>query len=288
MRSDFVILYYGREGSSPIIDGLSRHPDIYVPVFEHLDDYCYPTLPALENRPVDTVLKALFSRSQTGWLTSVIEGFSPHRFRTAKSIGLKWRPWGDLQQVSRVFGSNNVTLYILLRKHEWQRRMSIYFTNNVLSGQLGFEKDAAGNVHPQFAMKEFSDEKYEKYIQTMGRLNFDLDPEHLADMIFDSIHLKQQLLSQVRQLAESGTNVVVVYYEDFVYRKREFFEQWLSRISLPFSPKVLISGIRKSTPDFRTVVHNCKDLLASKPVQNAMQEWRNLLATIERFANEHR
>ena len=287
MRNDFVILYYGREGSSPIIDGLSRHPDIYVPVFEHLDDFNYPTLSGDDDFPVHTVFDALFSRTQSDWLSSIVEGFVPGKFETAKSIGLKWRPWGDLQQISKVFGRNRVSLFILLRKHEWKRRMSIYFTNKVLSGQLGFEKDAAGNVHPQFILKELSEARYQEYIKMMGQLEFELEPEQLAEMIVDSINVKRRLLSEIKEIVHPKTRLTVVYYEDFVYRKREFFERFLSRISLPFSPQVLVSSFRKSTPDFETVVRDYDQLLASRPVRNAMQRWASLIATIERFAQEH-
>jgi hypothetical protein len=46
MGKSFVVFYTAREGSSAIIDGLSHHPDISVPVFEDLDQYRFSKNPS--------------------------------------------------------------------------------------------------------------------------------------------------------------------------------------------------------------------------------------------------
>jgi len=284
MRSDFIILYHGREGSSPIIDSLSRHRSIYVPVFEDLDEANYLATSGRDRCSLTRVFTALFSRNGSKFLSGQLPDFSPEQCAVANAVGFKWRLWGDAGALSQVFEEGVVTLFVLLRRREVDRSFSEYFTNQVLDGRLGFEKDQAGNIHPQFRLAGASPEQYQEYIDRMRQLRFEIEPQRIANMLKTSVRRKREFLTRLSDYVRVGTEVRILYYEDFVANRRRFFADFLSILDLPFDDAVLDSRGRKASPDFREVVENYDQVLESEAVVRAGRDWGAVMGEFHQFA----
>ena len=87
---NFVLIYSGRCGSSPIINILARQPGLCVPVFENLDHrFIGPERAACIPEILDEVFR-------TGALAGARLPEHLPRFpagETPRSIGFKWRPF---------------------------------------------------------------------------------------------------------------------------------------------------------------------------------------------------
>ena len=142
---NFVIIYSGRTGSSPVVNILARQPGICVPVFENLDRRF---ICAGRTGKLPGILDRVLA-------TGALEGaeLPPHlpRFpagETPASVGFKWRPFGNWAKICEVFLRHRVTLFVLTRRDLVELASSLYITShgNALQSEVRIDK------HPQFGL----------------------------------------------------------------------------------------------------------------------------------------
>lgn len=224
---NFVIIYSGRTGSSPIVNILARQPGICVPVFENLDRRFVGTgrtgeLPGI----LDRVLA-----------TGTLEGadLPPHlpRFpagETPASIGFKWRPFGNWARTCEVFLRHRVTLFVLTRRDFVELASSLYITShgNALQSEVKI------NQHPQFGLAIGARAEVERAaIERLQTLSFPVRPRLLYRVMRHQADMQARLLDLATVAQRQGMPVRSIFYEDFVADKPGFIRHLLDELGLP-------------------------------------------------------
>lgn len=238
---NFVIIYSGRTGSSPIVNILARQPGICVPVFENLDARFIGRERAAE---VPAILDGVFA---TGRLEEATLPEHLPRFpedETPLSVGFKWRPWGgNWDGVWEVFRRHRVTLFVLSRRDFVELTSSLYITahGNALQSEINISK------HPQFglALKE-REAKERAEIERLQTMTFPVRPELLRRGMQHQARALARLLELARLAHGAGVPVRTLHYEDFVADNAGFIRGMLDEIGyVPERPLDLTSSFEK-------------------------------------------
>jgi hypothetical protein len=226
MRNNFVILYTSREGSTAIIDALSKHRDVSVPIFEEMDGYWAEKI-NFKGRPSDE-LGYIFAnndfrlKGQDAFRKYVCD----KRGSDVKSVGLKWRYWGKFSDTVRIFIRHNVRVYILYRRDPLELCASYYFS------RMFSRRHNTEAVHNQFIYSQMNEQEKAAYRGQLEESIVDLEPMHfLALLGWRILRAGRNRMLGVR-FKWSGIPVRHIYYEDFLEDPRAFLEAMLADLAL--------------------------------------------------------
>lgn len=223
MARNFVIFYTSREGSSIIIDGLSRHPDISVPVFEELDRHWIKKFYSnfVVHEEIEQTLRTNTFDHGDDWGFQRFVGCNK-RGQDVKKIGFKWRPHGNLFKIRNVLKRNDVEVLLLYRRDFLELMCSLAISEDM--------KSELGRFHGQFQysrMSEAEKVEFELRVNQVIRVNL---------MWFSLTSVKRALSAlRLRLLAafcSPGTPVKILEYEAFLDKPEQFYRDLLQHFDL--------------------------------------------------------
>lgn len=222
---NFVIIYSGRTGSSPVVNILARQPGVCVPVFEELDHRFIGKARAGE---IDTILDAVFT---TGELAGASIREHLPRFpagETPLSIGFKWRPYGDWKKVCAVFRRHDVMIFVFSRRDLIEVSSSLYITSH--GNKL--QKEVEIPAHPQFELVRGIEASRDK-VAKLQALTFPVRPRLYHRTMRQQVRARADLVQLAREAHGYGVPVRSLYYEDFVADNAGFIKAMLGEIGVP-------------------------------------------------------
>ena len=120
MRHNFVILFTGHEGSSPLVSMLRKHPQIAMPVFEDLD---LPNFSQhFERGRVADVIEHYLSTGSYPTDIAAVNARDPDSPGPQRSIGFKWRGF-SAPGVVEVLLRTNAVVFMLMRTNVLRRAL---------------------------------------------------------------------------------------------------------------------------------------------------------------------
>jgi hypothetical protein len=222
---NFVIIYSGRTGSSPIVNILARQPGICVPVFENLDHrFIGPERAAR----IPEILEAVFANGRLDGaelpehLPRFPDGAQP------RSIGFKWRPYGDWEKICAVFRRHDVVLFVLSRRDFVELAASLYITahGNKLQDEISLPQ------HPQFGLLDDRAADTREALERLQNMTFPVRPRLMARVMRQQARVRGELLELARAAHGHGVPVRTLYYEDFTADNAGFIRGMLAELGL--------------------------------------------------------
>lgn len=228
---NFVIIYSGRTGSSPIVNILARQPGVCVPVFENLDRRFIGEARAGE---IPGILDQVLA---TGTLEGVLDETTlpEHMPRfpageTPQSIGFKWRPFGDWAKTCEVLRARDVTLFVLTRRDFVELASSLYITSHGNS----LQSEVKINKHPQFGLAIGARAAVEREaIERLQTMTFPVRPRLLYRVMHHQANMRSRLLDLATEAHRHGVRVRSILYEDFTADNAGFIRGMLGELGLP-------------------------------------------------------
>lgn len=221
MAKNFVILFHAREGSTAIVDALSRHPMISVPILEELDRFWIKKFYQDRNLNLPAVMHKLFSENRFelgddwGFKNFISED---KRGRDMPSVGFKWRPHGPLNAIARTFVENDVAVFLLTRRELPELAASL-----AISAKAAQEKDTVGAGHAQFVFSQMSPDEQASYRAKLERTTYQIKPFALQHIMARRCYHAFRLRNVAQRFARHGVPVHSLYYEDFAQNPDQFF-----------------------------------------------------------------
>lgn len=238
MATNFVILYTAREGSTAIVDALSRHPEISVPILEELDRFWISKF--YGSVDLGRVMGRIFRENtfdlgdDWGFRKFISEN---KRDRPVACVGFKWRPHGKTREMRRIFREHSVTVFFLCRRDLDELAASLFFSQTVAA------RGRARSSHAQFEYSTLSEDERAIY-----RKAFESEPVTLNPLKIWLIMLKRTLKAGylrylVRDFRRSGIRARIIHYEDFLATPDRFFDDVLGAVGVARVPaQTLLTG----------------------------------------------
>ncbi|MEM6932641.1 MAG: hypothetical protein AAF526_03555 [Pseudomonadota bacterium] len=238
MARNFVILFAAREGSSAIVDSLSRHPEISVPIFEELDRFWvkkfYPDLDVTAE--IASIFASnSFSREEDYGFRSFVS--SDKRGQAVASIGFKWRPHGAPGQISQVFLEHDVRVFLLCRRDINELVASLLVSRETTG------KQTDGNFHGQFQFSRMTAEEQAAYRSEVENQKIKLNTFKAFDLLLRRFFHAVRLRVWIWRLQRNGLQCHALSYEDFRDKPAEFFEGVFRELGVRVvPPESLVEG----------------------------------------------
>jgi hypothetical protein len=226
MSRRFIIVYRGREGSSPIVNYLKLHPDIIVPVFEeldanHLQSFCGG----------DKIAGLVGLTLRCGNYKLAREIFENPSLeapeRAAKAVGFKWRAWGDTDPLVETCVREEVTAFHLFRANLLDLALSLHFTHIVVpevERTRGINLQGGGNL--QFKLLPMTEEQREELRNRLASIHFSIDLEQFVARVRSLYEDKRRIQEKyITPMRRAGVRVYALRYEDFVQDEAAFLER---------------------------------------------------------------
>ncbi len=223
--ANFIIIYSGREGSSAIVSMLSAQKSVHVPLFEELD--AYNRRRSANDVPLPQLFDSVFKSGAFGTAPPSSVLF-PAVYTPGDSIGFKNRLRHPPDEIAPVLIENNVKVFVLSRRDFAELVASSYFN--------AFRPKNAGNVegsHPQFQLIEVSGEERDALRSRIGSIRLLANFRELVKIAVKKVETRERFSAYARKLADSGVDVVPIYYEDFVTARVKFIRAFLGELGLP-------------------------------------------------------
>lgn len=222
-----------------MIDWLDSHPDVVVPFFEGLDWY-NEDIQSYE--PIERLADLVYrlgdfdAAKESFDLPTAGSGVTPKD----KSIGFKWRVWGDPEAIAAVAARRRVKVFHLFRENLLEMAVSYYFSDIVIPR---WEKehgiDLGGGGHFQFVLAEKHEIEQARYLEIRSRIRFHVFPDAFMQIISDIIAAKISAYDNYcAAFARHGVPVFSVRYEDFVEDQDRFFRRICAELGLDFDRRV--------------------------------------------------
>ena len=219
MAKNFVILYHAREGSTAIVDALSRHPDISIPISEELDLYWIKEFYNNIDFNLENTMDTVFAENQFylgddwGFKNFISDN---KRGQNVASIGFKWRPHGKIKPIADVFLKHNVLVFLLSRRDILELTASLAISRYA-------KNDEPGSGHSQFKFAQFSDRERKEYREALEQRSFPVPRRTLYDIMARRCIHAARLKRIARRFAAHGVPVRSLFYEDFRDNPEQFF-----------------------------------------------------------------
>ena len=276
MGSNFILYYAGREGSSPIIDGLASHPNVSVTVFEHLEKRNMEQF--FTPNSVGNLLSSYFSGHVSSSGSRVSLDISP---KTNNDVvyGLKFRPWGNKAVIIKSLLKHKAVILSLMRRDIVNHALSIYYTSVVLP-KLNDDELSAYAGHPQFKLLRMSSEERDATRKALKGISFNVDAEKFIEIMTNIGNRRlENHEDYVAPAAKRGVKVKRIYYEDFCSHPENFFRDLLTNIGLDYSDKVLSTKYTKvNSTDMRMQVSNIQEIESHPEVREYARNWNKFLS----------
>lgn len=287
---NFLFLFAGREGSSPIIDWLGNHPDVIVPLFEDLDWY---NEDIRRYQPIHRLADLVY---RYGDWAAAKESFAttaglPAPSHVDKSIGFKWRIWADPTSIAAVLARHRVKVFHLFRENVLELAVSSYFSNVVIP-QLEKEQglDLGGGGHFQFALAAMDQQQQARYLARRSQIRFSVPPDVLTRIITDIKDTKQMVHDNYcAVLRAHSVPVFSLRYEDFVSDQERFFRAVCGELDMDCCHRHSYKPyFRKATCELLSQVVNLEQIAALPAVRSAMIAIRTLIYQRHQYLFETR
>ena len=231
MSRNFLLIYTGREGSSGIVNLLSQHPNVVVPLFEGLDPY---------NEDVSKegfdVVRELDSIFDTGMFSGTpakpgeiayksIDDVDPNQV----SVGFKWRFWGNRDQVADVLKKHNVIVFFLFRRDFLELVSSIHLTQQLNSEQ----GNPVANWHPQFEFRTADKTKKDELRKKLESTTVRVAPKGFCVTMLRRSKEARRLRMFADFLNSRGVETSTLHYEEFQKDNLGFINTVLAQIDQP-------------------------------------------------------
>lgn len=232
MANNFVILYQSREGSTAIINSLSWQAGVRIPLVEELDDYLF-----LRHHPMDQLYEVLDHVFATGAYGGA--PMAPDRLRPSDAtirydvVGFKWRLFGDISQVARVFEKHRVMVFVLSRTDFLELVSSTYIHDNANY----FRSDVAIGNYPQFTALRLSGAKKQAFLEKLSAFRFPMNPRLFFKTVRRRLRLKSHQLQIIRILSRADIPIRHLSYEAFDADPETTIKWILAEIGLPADRK---------------------------------------------------
>lgn len=265
-----VICYNGREGSSPIVWSLSRHPKIRTPLFEELDEANVEAeYGAGAVHRLVRVFARIFAeaRYDKAWFDprDIVDPARP----ADAHVALKWRPWGDPDAVARQFRASGAVPFLLVRRDVLNLMLSLHYTFEILPA-LG----EAHTGHVQFAVVEMGAEERAAYLARLRARRFHVELDRLVRRLSEFVEQKSAFLDRQAAFLAAGLRPETLVYEDFVADKRRFLTRIVERIGLDYVEEMQDSHSPKvNREDMRDQVENIAEIERSSAIRALLARW---------------
>ncbi len=217
MAKNFIILFTAREGSTAIVDALSRHPDISVPILEELDKFWikhfYSDIDVVHE--IDNIFNSNDFHLGDDWAFRNYVSDNK-RGKDVASIGFKWRPHGKMAQIARMMQRRNVVLFVLFRRDFDELCASLYVGQTLAAGD-------DGGQHAQFRFARMSDEEKATFRKELEGQVVSARFRPIFYIMIRRVLRALQLRLIAGKLCRSGIHVRALYYEDFLQSPDRFF-----------------------------------------------------------------
>lgn len=226
MAKNFLIVYTARDGSSALINLLSKHPNVVVPLFEGMDPYALPK-PLGDAAPE---LERIFTTGEFDGIQPNPGEIDMRRLEDTPegeaSIGFKWRFWGDNEKVCQELKSHDVKVFFLFRRDFTELVSSIH-----LSEQLNVKKGGEfQNWHPQFEYLAADKTERKAMKKELEETRVRINPLKFLRIIARRIVVARRQRHIAKHLAAHGVETEVIFYEDFKDDNRGFVNDMLRDI----------------------------------------------------------
>jgi len=280
MARNFIISFFHREGSSAIIDHLSNHPKLNVPLFEGLDNYAANSH-ANAFEIVEFVDQAFSQGScDLPWVEE--NKFSMTGPKKAyECIGFKWRIWGDTNKISEILCKHKVKLFFLMRNDPFDLALSLYLTNRIIP-RLEDADAFGGGGHVQFTLRQLPQARVEAAKNRLSKIEFQADREGFLSYIEEYVKRKQRDWNErIFPLLNRGINVSLISYEKFLQDPKMFLRDFLNTIDLPWDDAVTETEFVKVTSaNLFHQVENLQDLRDDSDVRRWQEIYRAFQADV--------
>lgn len=259
---DFLILFWGREGSSALVATLERFPMIDLVGFEPFDDYVF--LEAKhgglgKDMPGTTLvecLKLIYDRSDPDAPARLRALYRQYRNRglndfkrEGRSVGFKMRifpesRWSHREEIFEVLSDHRVVAFVTIRRDVFRWALSTF----------------------RPAATQFRVARGEVSVQELPKLT--IDPRELARRIEASEQRNRRKEALLGELEAAGVEAFPLYYEDFCENKPLLFRTLLNALGVRLSDQELSGVLAKEirfkkvhSENIREFVSNSEELL---------------------------
>lgn len=224
-RSNFIIMYSGREGSSAIVSMLSAQNGVHVPLFEDLDPHNTEKTGLYSDLPV--VVNDVF---QTGELLDADRhrALYPHTYDKGDVIGFKIRLFHPVEDIAPVLVANHVTVFVLSRRNFVELVSSHYFNIN-----RPLTENLASGAFPQFKLSVMDESARRAALAELDAISVKPRFKKFLAIASNVAKSRTRITNYARELARSGVPVVPIYYEDFLADRVRFIARMLADIGFP-------------------------------------------------------
>jgi len=252
MPRNFLISYSGRVGSTALIDTLKLIPGFLIPVFEELDYYSIEQAGQLDQHNASNI-------------HMYVEHIYRNSSKPDRSVGFKWRMWGDLEGIAGALVEHKVVVLNLVRADLFEYVSSIYLSDIV-------NKDFNA---PQFLLRDAtSEEEREKILFKYRMTKHDVDVEKFFRLLDQQLGIERTRFAQLNHLRSLGCDIVTVFYEDFSYKRFGFLNnlvRFLGHPPLDFVPVIKLAKVSAAFPS--ELFYNREDLLRARELMSSLNDW---------------
>lgn len=234
MARNFIILYTSREGSSAIVNALSTHPDIAVPLFEEFDEFWLKKFDL--NVDIADEIDHVLATNQF----RLDHDYGRQRFlgdaaggdgSDAESIGFKWRWHGDMDRIAKVLKKHDVTLFLLFRRDLLELTCSQYYTRTLK------KPDSEKNLgHVQFELAAMNEEDRAKRRAEIDQQTVPMNLLKFYMVMGWRVRHAIRNRWYAKSMERRGVPTQTIYYEDFLREPGRFFADFLTEIEMPDTP----------------------------------------------------
>jgi hypothetical protein len=267
-----VVLFSGREGSSALIAHLGRHPQVVVPLFEHLDRYLLEAaVPAADLVHLPLALRRTLraGRFEPGWFAGEGAGL-PAPDAAGRRTLFKWRGWRLDAAVAEALAAEGAGLFLLQRRDLLGLHLSLFFGRHVLGG-------GARLVHPQFEILHLPPAARPGYLAALQARRFHADVPALVAAMAGQVAAQRARLAALAGFAAHGVALVPIWYEAFLGAPEGVLRDMLAALGLAWDPAVAgCEYVKTMRADLRAQVENRAAVEAAAEIRALEAEWAAL------------
>jgi hypothetical protein len=279
MARNFIIVYSGREGSSAIIRAFANRTDIAIPVIEEFDEYqCI----GMDKGAVPIILHRMFTTARFSADAHVPPVPAvPVPSQEKRSVGFKWRIWGEPERIAEVLREHDVFVFELLRSDILNVALSLYLTTYVLP----LEQEARfaailTDPNPQFRIRWLERREQDEVIGFIRSREFSVDVARLVAIMKQYAASKQVIRSRYIELFETfRLDVQTLYYEDFLSDAAGFLGGIGSLLGASVDRNQELFYPKINRNDIRSQITNLAEVEASRDVQQIKLAYYSTLVT---------
>lgn len=209
MARNFIIFYWGREGSSAIISTLSAQPEINVPLFEALEQRQLGD--GYDSARVAALLDEMFATGRNpvpnSRNASIFAKDADQRAK-AQSIGIKLRPPPDMAPLMEIMTRYGVEPFILVRTDVTEAVASQLLSEVAQAHDPSF-------AHPQFKKIARQAEHWGAFKAEWNQRRATATPATLRRLLDERLWVMRSQVELARRLGAGGFSPRLLHYADY-------------------------------------------------------------------------